>query len=110
MLVMNIEKVRQFIEQENKENCKERKKILLYFIPLLLIELAFIIALQFINVSTAPVVSVLVGIIALFTLKGMYSMLSDPALKDNSTFVVHEKPNGFEIETDSVIFEIDKEK
>lgn len=63
---MDFAKLRRFIDQQNQANRKERKKLLCIFTVLLLVELGLIVWLQFIPVSTASIVSAIIGIFAFF--------------------------------------------
>ncbi|MCQ9247845.1 hypothetical protein NQ041_21965 [Vibrio diabolicus] len=107
---MDFAKLRRFIDQQNQANRKERKKLLCIFTVLLLVELGLIVWLQFIPVSTASIVSAIIGIFAFFTLIGLHSVLTDPSLKEDITFVIRQTAKGQEVETDNFVFEIDKEK
>lgn len=107
---MDIAKLRRFIHQQNKANRKERTKYLSIFSALLLIELGLIVWLQFVDVSTASIVSVIISIFAVFTLLGLHSSLTDPDLKEDSTFVIRQTAKGQEVETDNFVFEIDREQ
>lgn len=107
---MDITKLRRFIDQQNKANRKERKKYLWIFTVLMMVELGLIVWLQFIPVSTASTVSVTIGILAVFTLVGLHSVLTTPSLKEDSTFIMRQTAKGQEVETDNFVFEIDKEK
>ncbi|EKA5635877.1 hypothetical protein OKZ62_001781 [Vibrio navarrensis] len=106
---MDIAKLRRFIDEQNKAKCKARKRYMCILIVLLLVELALIAGVQFIAVSTASIASAILMVLAIFTLLGLHSVLTDPSLKVDSSFSVRQTEKGLEVETDNFVFDIHKE-